>query len=253
MLDIKNIHCEVAGKEILKGMNLSIKPGEVHAIMGPNGTGKSTLAHLLAGKNGYNIKSGEIRYEGKDLTELSTYARARSGIFLAFQNPVEIPGVSAMNFLKSAVNIVRKSRGKEELDGIKFLKVVREKAEILNLDESMLKRSVNQGFSGGEKKRFEILQMMLMEPKFTIFDEVDSGLDIDALKTVSDAINLMRHPDHSFLIITHYHRLLNYLKPDVVHIVNHGQVVKTGGPEMSEILEKTGYETFGIDESEEVA
>jgi Fe-S cluster assembly ATP-binding protein len=253
MLDIENVHCNVGGKEILKGLSLNIKPGEVHAVMGPNGTGKSTLSHLLAGRDGYELASGDIRFEKKDLLQLSTDERARAGIFLAFQYPVEIPGVSAMNFLKSAVNAVRKARGQDELDGLEFLKEVREKSAMLNLDDSMLKRSVNQGFSGGEKKRFEMLQMMLMEPKFIIFDEVDSGLDIDALKTVSEAINAMRDPDHAFLIITHYQRLLNYVTPDVVHIVNHGRVVKSGGPEIAETLEREGYKAFGIDETAEVA
>lgn len=253
MLDIKNVHCEVGGKEILKGLSLHIQPGEVHAVMGPNGTGKSTLSHLLAGRDGYELTAGNMHFEQKDLIKLSTDERARAGIFLAFQYPVEIPGVSAMNFLKSAVNAVRKARGQDELDGVEFLKAVREKAAMLNLDDSMLKRSVNQGFSGGEKKRFEMLQMMLMEPKFVIFDEVDSGLDIDALKTVSDAINTMRNPDHAFLIITHYQRLLNYVTPDVVHIVNHGRVVKSGGPELAETLEREGYKAFGIDETAEVA
>lgn len=253
MLSINNAHCKVGSKEILKGLSLCINPGEIHAIMGPNGTGKSTLSHLLAGRDGYDLISGEILYEQKDLTELSADERARAGIFLAFQYPVEIPGVSGMNFLKSAVNAVRKARDQEELDGLEFLKAVREKAAKLNLDDSMLKRSVNQGFSGGEKKRFEMLQMMLMEPKFIIFDEVDSGLDIDSLKTVSEAINAMRDPDHAFLIITHYQRLLNYVKPDFVHIVNHGRVVQSGGPEIAEILEREGYKAFGIDEPAEVA
>ncbi len=251
MLEIKNAHCKVDGKEILKGLSLTINPGEVHAIMGPNGTGKSTLSHLLAGRDGYELTQGEIWFDGQDLTEMSTDERARAGLFLAFQYPVEIPGVSAMNFLKSSVNAARKGRGQEELDGVEFLKAVREKAKVVNLNDAMLKRSVNQGFSGGEKKRFEILQMMLMEPKFTILDEADSGLDIDALQNVAEAINASRDPNHAFLIITHYQRLLNYVTPDVVHIVNHGRVVESGGPELAEKLEREGYKTFGIDEPAE--
>lgn len=253
MLDLKNVSCKVGGKEILKGLSLCIKPGEVHAVMGPNGTGKSTLSHLLAGRDGYDLSSGDMLYEKKNLTELSTAERAHAGIFLAFQHPVEIPGVSAMNFLKSAVNAVRKARGQPERGGVDFLKMVREKAAMLNMDDTLLKRSVNQGFSGGEKKRFEMLQMMLMEPKLVVFDEIDSGLDIDALKTVSASINAMRNPSHAFLIITHYQRLLSYVIPDFVHIINHGRVVKSGGPKVAEMLEKEGYKAFGIDESVEVA
>ncbi len=253
MLEIKNAHCAVDQKDILQGLDLDIKPGEVHAIMGPNGTGKSTLSHLLAGREGYVLSEGSIRFEQQDLTAMSTDERARAGIFLAFQYPVEIPGVSSMNFLKSAVNAVRRARGEEELDGVAFLKQVREKARILNLDEAMLKRSVNQGFSGGEKKRFEMLQMMLMEPKFTILDEVDSGLDIDALKTVADAINAARDPGHAFLIITHYQRLLSYVTPDVVHILNQGRIVMSGGPQVAEQLEREGYKAFGIEDKADVA
>jgi Fe-S cluster assembly ATP-binding protein len=253
MLKIKDVHCTVDGKEILHGLSLEIKPGEVHAVMGPNGTGKSTLSHLLAGRDGYELTSGEILFEKNNLTALSTYERARKGIFLAFQHPLEIPGVSGMNFMKSAVNAVRKARGQEELDGVEFLKAVRQKAKTLNIDDVMLKRSVNQGFSGGEKKRFEILQMMMLEPKFIILDEPDSGLDVDALEIVATAINESRNPDNAFLVITHYQRLLNYVTPDVVHILNDGRIVASGGPELAEKIEKEGYKAFGIDESEEAA
>lgn len=253
MLEIEQLHGTVDGKPILQGLDLHIQPGEVHAIMGPNGTGKSTLSHLLAGRGGYAVTSGKIQFDGQDLTEHSIDERARNGLFLAFQYPVEIPGVSAMNFLKSAVNAVRKARGEEELEGPAFLQAVREKARLLNLDDSMLKRSVNQGFSGGEKKRFEILQMLLMEPRCVILDEADSGLDIDSLKLVADAINASRSPDRSFLVITHYQRLLTHVTPDVVHIFNHGRVVASGGPELAEQLERDGYKAFGIDDTAEVA
>lgn len=250
MLEIKNLHCNVDGKEILKGLNLKIGAGEIHAIMGPNGTGKSTLSYLLTGKKGYEITEGEILFEGKDLSELEIDERAKAGIFLAFQYPVEIPGVSSMNFLKSSVNAVREARGESELDGIDFLKLVKKEAKKLNLKEQMLKRSVNKGFSGGEKKRFETLQMTLMQPKLAILDETDSGLDIDALKTVSDAINALRSKERSFLMITHYQRLLNHVKPDFVHILNDGKIVESGGFDLAEKLEADGYRAFGINENE---
>lgn len=250
MLTITNLHCTIDGKEILKGLDLTINPGEIHAIMGPNGTGKSTLSHILAGREGYEITQGSIAFDGQDLTEMSIDERARAGIFLAFQYPVEIPGVSGMNFLKAAVNAVRKARGEEELDGAQFLRTVRTEAKALNVDDAMLKRSVNQGFSGGEKKRFETLQLAMMQPKLAILDETDSGLDIDALKTVAEAINRLRDANRSFLMITHYQRLLNHVRPDVIHILNNGRMVASGGPEMAETLERDGYEAFGIRDEE---
>jgi len=252
MLQVKNISCKIGDKEILKGLSLNINPGEVHAIMGPNGTGKSTLSHLLAGKSGYEITSGEILFEENNLLEQSIDERAKAGLFLGFQYPIEIPGVSCMNFLKAAVNTVRKSHGKNEMDSLEFLKKVRQEAKKLDLDDSMLKRSVNQGFSGGEKKRFEVLQMSLLEPKLAILDETDSGLDIDSLKNIGEAINLLRSPERSFLIITHYQRLLNHIKPDVIHILNGGRIVSSGGFEMVEKLELEGYRAFGIDQDVEV-
>jgi Fe-S cluster assembly ATP-binding protein len=253
MLNIQNLHAAVDGKTILKGLTLEIKPGEIHAIMGPNGTGKSTLSHILAGKEGYEITEGSIEFDGKDLTELEIDERAQAGIFLAFQYPVEIPGVSSMNFLKSSVNAVREANGEEAYDGAQFLKLVREKAKEISLDPSMLKRSVNQGFSGGEKKRFETLQMMLLQPKLGILDETDSGLDIDALRNVGEAINALRSDARSFLMITHYQRLLDHVQPDVVHIMNAGRIVKSGGMELAEKLEQEGYEAFGIEENAEAA
>jgi Fe-S cluster assembly ATP-binding protein len=251
MLQIKNIFCKVDEKEILKGLNLNINSGEVHAIMGPNGTGKSTLSHLLAGKKGYVATSGEILFEGNNLLEQTIDERAKAGLFLGFQYPVEIPGVSCMNFLKSAVNAIRKSLGKNELDSLEFLKKVRQEARKLHLDDSMLKRSVNQGFSGGEKKRFEVLQMALLEPKLAILDETDSGLDIDSLKNIAEEINLMRSKERSFLIITHYQRLLDHIRPDVIHILNNGRIIASGGFEMAEKLESEGYKAFGIDKNGE--
>jgi len=252
MLQVKNISCKIGEKEILNGLSLNINPGEVHAIMGPNGAGKSTLSHLLAGKRGYEITSGEILFKGSNLMEQSIDERAKAGLFLGFQYPVEIPGVSCMNFLKSAVNAVRKSRGESEMDSLEFLKKVRQEAKKLNLDDSMLKRSINQGFSGGEKKRFEVLQMALLEPKLAILDETDSGLDIDSLKNIAEEINLLRTPERSFLIITHYQRLLNHITPDVIHILNGGRIVASGGFEMAEKLESEGYKAFGIDTDVEV-
>ncbi len=241
MLEIKNLHASVEGNEILKGIDLVIKPGEVHAIMGPNGSGKSTLSNVLAGRDTYQITSGTIIYKGKDLTSLSIEARASAGIFLAFQYPIEIPGVTTMTFLKTAVNAQRKARGEEELDAVRFLKLVREKAKQLNVRDEMLKRPLNVGFSGGEKKRAEMLQMSLLEPSLAILDETDSGLDIDALKVVSEGVNALRTPARSMIVITHYQRLLNYIVPDFVHVLANGRIVRSGGKELAAELEETGY------------
>lgn len=250
MLTIKNLHASVDGKNVLKGINLEIKAGEVHAIMGPNGSGKSTLSHILAGRDGYEVTQGEILFNGEDLTEKETDERAREGIFLAFQYPVEIPGVTSMNFLKSATNAIRKHRGEKELDAVEFLKAVREKIALLKMDESLLKRSVNEGFSGGEKKRHDILQMLMLDPKFAILDETDSGLDIDALKDVSIGVNDFRSEQNASLVITHYQRLLEYIVPDVVHILADGKIITSGGMEIAERLEKEGYRAFGINDEE---
>ena len=243
MLNIKNLEAKVDNKHILKGLNLDIKPGEVHAIMGPNGSGKSTLANVLSGKNGYEIK-GEIKYNGENLSELSTEERAQKGIFLAFQYPLEIPGVNTNIFLKTSLNAIRKARGEKELDAIEFLKLVKEKAKELKFDEEKLNRQLNVGFSGGEKKKNEILQMSMLAPKLSILDETDSGLDIDALKVVADGVNTLRNKDKSFLIITHYQRLLDYIKPGFVHVLINGKIIKSGGPELAIELEKKGYESF---------
>ena len=250
MLQINNLHARVAGKDILQGIDLTIQPGEVHAIMGPNGSGKSTLSHLMTGRDGYDITQGELLFEGKDISELAVDERAREGIFLAFQYPAEIPGVGSMSFVRSAVNAVRKHRGEEELDSAAFLKLAKQTAKDLGMDPSLLKRAVNSGFSGGEKKRFDILQMTMLEPKFCILDETDSGLDIDALRHVADAVNRLRSPERSMLVITHYQRLLDYIKPDVVHILADGKIVTSGGFEIAERLEKDGYQAFGIRDEE---
>lgn len=242
MLDINNLHATVGGTEILKGLTLSVQPGEVHAIMGPNGSGKSTLAYTLAGRDGYAVTGGEIRFDGINITEEATHARAALGIFLGLQYPVEIPGVSNLTFLKTALNAVRKARGQEELDAIGFLKAVRKEAKKLGISEEMLKRAVNVGFSGGEKKRNEMLQMAMLEPKLAVLDETDSGLDIDALKTVADGINHLRSPERGIVLITHYQRLLDYVKPDFVHILSGGRIVKSGGPELAHRLEAEGYD-----------
>ncbi|MEQ9144595.1 MAG: Fe-S cluster assembly ATPase SufC [Parvibaculaceae bacterium] len=247
MLEIKDLHVSVDGKPILKGITLSIGDGEVHAIMGPNGSGKSTLSNVLAGREDYEITKGSISYKGKNLTEMAVEERAAAGIFLAFQYPIEIPGVTTMTFLKTAVNAQRKARGEEELDAVKFLKLVREKARELKVDEEMLKRPLNVGFSGGEKKRAETLQMSLLEPSLAILDETDSGLDIDALKIVADGVNALRAPDRSMIVITHYQRLLDYIVPDHVHVLAGGRIVQSGGKELARELEKTGYE--GLAES----
>jgi Fe-S cluster assembly ATP-binding protein len=243
MIEIKNLKTSVDDKEILKGLNLSIGKGEVHAIMGPNGSGKSTLSYALAGKEGYNV-SGEIKFNKTNLLELNAEQRAQEGVFLAFQYPIEIPGVFTNNFLRTSLNSVRKANGKPELNAIEFLKIVKEKSKELNIDAEMLARPLNVGFSGGEKKRNEILQMSLLEPSFIIMDETDSGLDIDALKVVSNGVNSLREPDRSFLIITHYQRLLNYIKPDFVHVLSDGKIVKTGDWKLALELENEGYGQF---------
>ena len=241
MLNINNLSAKVDKKTILNGLSLKIKPGEVHAIMGPNGSGKSTLANVLSGKKGYEI-SGNVRYENKDLFELAIEERAHKGLFLAFQYPLEIPGVNTSNFLKTSLNTIRKSNGKKELDALEFLKIVKKKALELKIDEKILNRQLNVGFSGGEKKKNEILQMSLIEPKMAILDETDSGLDIDALKIVAKGVNALRNNERSFLIITHYQRLLDYIKPDFVHVLMKGKIAKSGCMELAEKLEKTGYE-----------
>ncbi|MCX7355117.1 MAG: Fe-S cluster assembly ATPase SufC [Alphaproteobacteria bacterium] len=247
MLEIKNLHVEVDGKEILHGIDLSLAAGEVHAVMGPNGSGKSTLAYVLAGRDGYDITKGEVLFQGKNLAEMSPEERAREGVFLGFQYPVEIPGVSGLSFLKAAVNEVRKHRGIKELDAIEFLKFVRAKLKMLEMGDDLLKRPINVGFSGGEKKRVEVLQMAVLEPRLAIMDETDSGLDIDALKIVSSGINALRGLDRSMLLITHYQRLLGYVVPDKVHILSGGRIVRSGGKELALELEEKGYAVLGAD------
>jgi Fe-S cluster assembly ATP-binding protein len=241
MLEIKDLHVNVDGKEILKGLSLSIGAGQVHAIMGPNGSGKSTLSYVLAGRQGYDVTSGSIVYNGEDLTALPPEERAAKGIFLAMQYPVEIPGVTTMSFLKAALNAQRRTRGEKEIDAMGTLRLVREKAKILNVSEEMLKRALNVGFSGGEKKRLEILQMTLFEPKLAILDETDSGLDIDALKLVAEGVNLLRSPERAMLVITHYQRLLDYIVPDRVHVLAGGRIIAEGGKELALELEAKGY------------
>jgi len=242
MLKIEDLHVNVEDKKILQGLDLEIAPGEIHAIMGPNGSGKSTLANVLSGKDGYEVIKGKITFFKNNLFDLEPENRAGEGLFLAFQYPVEIPGVSGMNFLRTTMNAVRKYRKQKELDGINFLKILREKAKFIKMDEKLIKRSVNTGFSGGEKKRSEILQMSLLEPKLAILDETDSGLDIDALKTVANGVNDLKSKDRSFLIITHYQRLLNYIVPDKVHILSKGKIIKSGDKNLAIELEKKGYE-----------
>jgi Fe-S cluster assembly ATP-binding protein len=245
MLEIKNLHVNVDGREILNGLDLTLPQGEVHAIMGPNGSGKSTLAYVLAGKEDYHVTAGSITWNGEDLLAMEPSARAVKGVFLAFQYPMEIPGVATMTFLRTAVNAVRKARGEAELSTPDFLRFVREKAQALKIDPEMLKRPLNVGFSGGEKKRNEILQMALLEPSLCVLDETDSGLDIDALRVVAEGVNALRSPDRAMLVITHYQRLLNYIVPDRVHVLSEGRVARSGGPELALELEESGYAEFG--------
>jgi Fe-S cluster assembly ATP-binding protein len=242
MLDIRNLHVSVGGKEILKGLTLSIQPGQVHAIMGPNGSGKSTLSYVLAGRAGYDISDGSITYNGEDLAALKPEERSAKGVFLAMQYPVEIPGVTTMTFLKTALNSQRRARGEADLDAIGVLKLVRAKAKLLNVSEDMLKRPLNVGFSGGEKKRLEILQMSVFEPKLAVLDETDSGLDIDALRVVAEGVNALRDPSRAMLVITHYQRLLDYIVPDRIHVLANGRIVAEGGKELALELEAKGYE-----------
>jgi Fe-S cluster assembly ATP-binding protein len=241
MLKIDNLHARIASKDILKGLTLDVKPGEVHAIMGPNGAGKSTLGNIIAGRDGYEITEGSVVFEDRDLLALAPEERAALGVFLAFQYPVEIPGVNNTYFLRSALNAQRKARGESELDSMQFLKLVREKLAVLHLKDELLHRGVNEGFSGGEKKRNEIFQLAVLEPKLAILDETDSGLDIDALKAVADGVNALRSANRAFVVITHYQRLLDYIKPDVVHVLADGRIVETGGPELALELEEHGY------------
>jgi Fe-S cluster assembly ATP-binding protein len=242
MLRIKNLRANAGDKEILKGISLTVNAGEVHAIMGPNGSGKSTLAQVLAGHPGYEVTGGSVEYDGHDLLEMEPEERAQAGVFLAFQYPVEIPGVSNAYFLRSAYNEIRKARGLEEVDPLEFLDVMEEKLKLVDMDEAMLSRSVNTGFSGGEKKRNEILQMAILEPKLAILDETDSGLDIDAMRVVADGVNKLRRPDNATIVVTHYQRLLNYIVPDYVHVLAGGRIVKSGGKELAHELEAKGYD-----------
>jgi Fe-S cluster assembly ATP-binding protein len=241
MLEIKNLHASVAGKEILRGVDLKVNEGEVHAIMGPNGSGKSTLAQVLAGRDLYQVTEGEVIYKGQNLLEMAPEDRAREGIFLAFQYPMEIPGVSNMYFLKAALNNIRKHQGLPDLDAMDFLSLVREKMKVLGIDEALMNRAVNESFSGGEKKRNEIFQMAVLEPKLAILDETDSGLDIDALRIVADGVNAQRHPERAIIVVTHYQRLLNYIVPDFVHVLYNGRMVKSGDKELALELENKGY------------
>ena len=244
LLEIKNLHVEVDGKEILKGLDLAVEPGKVHAIMGPNGSGKSTLAYVLAGKDGYEPTAGEVLFDGKNIFDMEPDERAAAGLFLAFQYPLEIPGVATMTFLRTALNAQRKKRGEAELSTPEFLKKVREVARKLGIDQEMLRRAVNVGFSGGEKKRNEILQMALLEPRLAVLDETDSGLDIDALKVVAEGVNRLRAPERAFVVITHYQRLLTYIVPDVVHVLSRGRIVRTGGKDLALELEARGYAEY---------
>ncbi len=244
LLEIRDLHAAVEGEEILRGINLTVDRGEVHAVMGPNGSGKSTLSKVLAGHDGYEVTNGQVLYDGKDLLDLEAEDRARLGVFLGFQYPVEIPGVANTYFLKAALNAMRKHRGEPELDAVAFLKLIRERAKMVNMDENLLKRAVNEGFSGGEKKRNEIFQMAVLEPQLAILDETDSGLDIDALRIVSQGVNAMRSADRAFLLITHYQRLLDHIEPDHVHVLVNGRIQQSGGKELAEELERSGYALF---------
>jgi Fe-S cluster assembly ATP-binding protein len=244
LLEIKNLHVSVGGKKILNGISLALNAGEVHAIMGPNGTGKSTLSNVIAGRDGYDVTEGQVLLDGKDVLAMEADERARAGVFLAFQYPVEIPGVTTSAFLKTAINAKRRAEGKPEIDAMEFLKLVKAKQKLLGMPDDMIKRALNVGFSGGEKKRAEVLQMTLLEPRVAILDETDSGLDIDALKIVSEGVNTLRGPDRTFLIITHYQRLLNYIVPDHVHVLVAGKVVASGGKELAEQLEAEGYARY---------
>jgi Fe-S cluster assembly ATP-binding protein len=251
MLSIQNLHAGIEGKKILNGINLDIKPGEVHAIMGPNGSGKSTLANVLAGRADYEVLHGAVEFLGKDLLELSPEKRAGEGLFLAFQYPVEIPGLSTINFIKTAVNEVRKYRGLDTLDSVAFLKLMKEKMALMNIEQSLLSRSLNEGFSGGEKKRNEVFQMAMLEPRLAILDETDSGLDIDAIRIVSNGVNKLRNKDNAVLVVTHYQRLMDYIVPDFVHVLYNGRIVRSGGKELAFELEERGYD-FIKNESEAV-
>ncbi|HSZ25489.1 MAG TPA: Fe-S cluster assembly ATPase SufC [Cytophagaceae bacterium] len=253
MLKIKNLQAQIeGGKQILKGLNLEVKPGEVHAIMGPNGAGKSTMASVLAGRSDYEVTGGSIEFLGKNLLEMTPEERAREGVFLAFQYPVEIPGVSTINFMKSAVNEVRKHRGLEPLDAPSFLRMMKEKIELVEIDQALLKRSLNEGFSGGEKKRNEIFQMAMLEPKLAILDETDSGLDIDALRIVANGVNKLKSKDNAVIVVTHYQRLLDYIVPDFVHVLYNGKIVKTGTKELALELEEKGYDWIKAENGEKV-
>ena len=242
MLEIRDLHARVEGAEILHGIDLKVKAGEVHAIMGPNGSGKSTMAQVLAGHEAYEVTGGQVLYEGEDLLELSPDERAQAGLFLAFQYPVEIPGVNSAYFLRTALNQVRKARGEEELDAIDFLELAREKLALVEMEESFLKRSVNEGFSGGEKKRHEVFQMAVLNPRLAVLDETDSGLDIDALRIVAKGVNALKNEEHAVVVVTHYQRLLNYIVPDFVHVLMKGRIVKSGGKELAHRLEEEGYD-----------
>lgn len=252
MLEIKNLKAAIDGNTILQGINLNVKPGEIHAIMGPNGSGKSTLAHILAGREGYDIKSGSVSFEGSDLLEMDPEDRAKSGLFLAFQYPVEIPGVSNTYFLKTALNEQRKFRGMQEIDAADFLALVKEKVKFLEMDSTLLSRPVNEGFSGGEKKKNEIFQMAVLNPRLAILDETDSGLDIDALKTVASGVNKIRNKDNAFILVTHYQRLLQYIVPDYVHVLYQGKIVKSGGKELAYELEEKGYDWIKEESQEKI-